>query len=273
MAGRYPSILLDYGILAGSPIGDEILSPNDLSTYNPYSVQGVRPLATTSPVGPDIAQSFSFHEQQLPFFGNDFMAGGGRSTEAVPQAPRMQWSPSLAPADIVNALAPSIGAADGAFAPSMTLRNNQSSSTDNAFFRNDEWPTQSATPPAVTPVGYRLPRPWPGMPGPWAIPTAPLGGWTEHAIKGHQEGLRRLRSFRKTAREKAEKECWRRHDEEARECKSRYRDRVHDDHYDGCMKRALQRREACLHNGYPNGPGELRKWGDEDEDVWFNTDR
>jgi hypothetical protein len=190
----------------------------------------------------------------------------------------MQWSPSLAPADLVNALTPSIRAADNAFrtiplGTPEALQNDDAIISPASQLSGDFLPAQSTTLPNATPVGYRLPRPWPGTGGLWPTPTGPFEAWGEHFIKSNQEGIRRLRAFSRTARERAEKECWRRHDEEMRECRERFPDLVHKDHYRGCMDTALQRRGKCLENGYPNGPGELPKWGDEQEDVWINPDR
>lgn len=276
--GRTPWILSSNGFL-GETIDDGALKYDDLGARIPYSAgQFPSSWAAASPRAADISLPFPSHGQPQPFFDVDFFVGGGSSVGSAPQASRMQWSPSLAPADVVNALTPSIGSAGGAFqnAPlrtSETLQNNDPIPGEGPASPSGFLSTQPTPPQTFTAVGYRLPRPQPGMAGPWPIPAGPFETWGEHFIKSTREGVRRLRSFTRTARERAEKECWRRHDEEMRECNERYPDRHHNDHYKGCLERALQRRGACLDNGYPNGPGELPKWGARDEDVWFNTDR
>jgi hypothetical protein len=123
----------------------------------------------------------------------------------------------------------------------------------------------------LLPVGYNdaIRRP------PWWHPPSLGELWLDQSIKGGQGLINffRSRSGGSRPRQPERDLCYERYQAELNECNERREDMVHKHHYSGCTERARDRWDICNKNGYPNGPGEPRKWGDGDEEVWFNQGR
>jgi hypothetical protein len=115
---------------------------------------------------------------------------------------------------------------------------------------------------------------------PWWRPPSLGETWLDQSIKGGQGLINFFRSRSGgsssggSRRRRPERDlCYERYQAELNECNERKEDMVHEHHYIGCTERARDRWDVCNKNGYPNGPGEPRKWGDGDEEVWFNQGR
>jgi hypothetical protein len=193
--------------------------------------------------------------------------------EASPELTEVPWSPSLRPAEVATALTPTLSA-PGRISkfvqpePADARDHEAATMFQTAGVPNPSAPGQLS--PIFTPVSYQNPA----VPRPWWVPTGPFDPWAQNFMKGVQGYINFRRSrTRPRARDDDDDECWRRFYNERARCLARAPDMPHQDHLGGCIDRAVQRRQACLANGYPGGPGELREWGDLDEEVWINPDR
>lgn len=109
---------------------------------------------------------------------------------------------------------------------------------------------------------------------PWWTPPSIFDEWEKHFKRGN-EGLYNFLFNRRygSGGGRDEDACERRLSEEERRCYTRAWRMPHPDYLGGCLERAKQRWSKCLENGYPGGPGEVKEWGDEDEETWRNFGR
>jgi hypothetical protein len=101
----------------------------------------------------------------------------------------------------------------------------------------------------------------------------PWKDWREHSDKGLDGFFNFFRRRSGSWGGDGEAECDARLAEERRRCYAREWQMPHPDYLDGCLKRAQSRWITCMKNGRPDGPGEVKEWGDEDEETWRNFGR
>jgi hypothetical protein len=152
----------------------------------------------------------------------------------------------------------------------------RASNGDDGLSRTASWQSpplldQSPMWGSLVPAGYissTRTRPW------WAPPGGDfladeywkgmLGLYEFLRSRSGGSGGGRRRSRR--SGEDDENECDERYWRERARCFARSRGTLAR-YLQGCLDRASQRWDACNRNGYPGGPGELREWGEADEET------
>ncbi len=128
------------------------------------------------------------------------------------------------------------------------------------------------SPPAPLPVSYQ----WDAA-KPWWLPPFPdiWEQWRRGANQSVEPFFRRgYGSGAGAGRGDDRDECDDRLAREEKACFDRQPDMVYgNDFFHACMQRAKDRWLKCLENGRPNGPGEVKQWGEKDEEIWRNYGR
>jgi hypothetical protein len=151
---------------------------------------------------------------------------------------------------------------------------------------SDEAGHSSKHAPSATPVSdvIRLPTFAPPIP-PVMTPGTPE--WTDNTIQSIQKLLdtyfaNRHRSYEDSSKRPGLKYrsdddqdfCYKRFEEETRECYDDKWIHAHPDYLAGCLERAQDRRTSCIKNGGRPHPREPLKWDpNNDEESWRNYDR
>jgi hypothetical protein len=187
----------------------------------------------------------------------------------------MSSSPFLPPRDVSGASSPLQGASPlgSQFGPSPLP---PSVSAGSQMTQMDDWPGSAPFAPSIPtgpmPVGYAgmaRPRPWP-LPGVFD----PWGPWREQFLKGLEGAIKHFSGAgSRTSSGNREDDCYKRYEEEEKDCDERYWRTTAKGQNRACKDRAKTRWDMCNRNGGTPHPDEPSQWGDKDEEVWRNFNR